>query len=83
MPSAKQMQMQMVDRLAAIRAGVDHDAVTTIQPRTARHLRGLRHQVSKQRSMLFLRVCLGGDVFPGNDEQMGRSLWVQVREAQA
>ena len=82
MPSAKQMQVQVLDRLDAIRPCVDDDAVAAIKSRTARNLGGLRHHVSKQRSMPFLRVRLRGDVFFRNDQQMGRSLRVKVREAQ-
>ena len=83
MPAAQEMQMQMVDRLAALRTSVDHHTVPMIQSRAARDLRGLRHQMAKQCGMLFLRVRLRRDMFPGNNQQMRWCLRMQIREAQA
>ena len=45
--SAQQMQMQVVDRLAAVDAGVDHDAVSAIEPCAARQLGRLGNHVSQ------------------------------------
>ena len=82
MPSAQQMQMQVVDRLAAIRAGVDDHAVASIQPCIACDCRSFREQMPQQRDMRFLRMRLRDDVFPGNNQQMCRRLRMKVREAE-
>ena len=58
MPSAQQMQMQVIDGLTAVRTGVDHHTVSTIQSCTARDFRSLRYQVAKQRGMPLLGMRL-------------------------
>ena len=68
MSAAKQMQMQMIDRLAAIATCIHDDAVSAIEPCTPRHLCGFRHQVAQQRSMNCLGVRRGCDVFLGDDQ---------------
>jgi len=83
MPSAKKMQMQVVDSLTAIRAGVDDDPVAAVEPRAACNLGRLRYQMPQQHGVLCLSMGLRCNVFPGNDQQMRRRLRIDVREAQA
>ena len=82
MPSAKKMQMQVVDRLPAIRAGVDDDPVAAVESRAARYLGRLRYQMPQQRRVLSLSMGRGRDVLFGNNQQMRWRLRIDVREAQ-
>ena len=83
MASAQNVKMQMIDGLAAIRAGVDHDPVAAIEPRFARHCGGLRHQVSQQGGVLFLGMRLRRDVLFGDHQQVRRRLRIDVRKTKA
>ncbi len=83
MPSAQQMHMQMVDRLAPIRPGIDHNTIAAIQPRGARHGRSRPHQVTQQRRMGLFGMCLRRDMLLGNNQQMRGRLRMNIRKAQA
>ena len=54
--SAEQVQMEMVDGLAAIFAGVDHDAIALRQLLVARNLPGDEEQMPQQRAVRFTRI---------------------------
>ena len=83
MPAAEQMQMQMVDRLAAIVACVHNDPVTMIQLFFACNLRRRRHHMTDQRSIFSQRLRGGDNVLPGNNQKMCRRLGIDVGEADA
>ena len=70
MPSAQQMQMQVLDRLPAIVAGVDDDAEALRQVSLSYESRSLQ-QVTEQRIGRSRDV---GKVLLGNHQQMGGRL---------
>ena len=81
--AAEQMQMQMVDGLSAVGAGVDDDAISASEACVAGYLRRLREQMPEEGGVLFFGVCLRGDVLPGNDQEMGGRLGIDIGEDDA
>ena len=83
MPSAEQMQVEVVDGLSAVRAGVENDAIAAVKLCGAGDFGGLSKQMAQQRRLRRLCLCQRGDVFLGNNQQVGRCLGVKVGEAEA
>ena len=83
MPAAEQMQMQMIYRLAAILARVDHDpiAFSSFSLRAISAAAAIRCPISAAYSPL--GFCGGGDVLLGNDEQVGWGLGIDIGKADA
>ena len=75
--------MEVVDGLAAIRAGVEDDAIAAVEPICPRDFGGLGKQVAQQRRLRRPGLRQRRDVFLGNDQQMGRRLGAKVGEAEA
>jgi hypothetical protein len=83
MPPTQQMQMQMIHRLPAIRARVDDDPVTAVQLLPTRNLYSRSHQVAHQRSISRHRLRSRSDVLLRNDQQMLRSLRIDIGKGDA
>jgi hypothetical protein len=77
------MEVEMVDGLSAFFAGVDDDAVTTVQFPSAGDVCGNGQQMAEQWSVFGCGLRLGGDVLLGNDEQVGGGLRIDVGKADA
>jgi hypothetical protein len=82
-PAAQQVQMQMMDRLSAIVARIHNDPVASIKVQGTRNICRSRHQQAQQRSILSNALCQRGNMLFGNDQQMRRSLRVDVRKYDA
>ena len=78
MTSAEQMEVEVVDGLAAVFAGIDYDAVAAVQISAAGDLRSDGQQMAEERSMFGCGLRLRGDVLFGNNEQMSWGLRVNV-----
>ena len=72
------MQVEMVDGLTAIVAGIHYDTVATIELLSTRQLRGRSHQMSQNRGVRFGRVGHGGHMLFGNDEEVPGRLRMDV-----
>lgn len=82
-PSTKQMNVDMIDGLAAILPGVDDRAVALGQPFGARNLCRSPVQMSEETVVLFLGVGDGGNVLAGHDENVHRCLRLDIRKSVA
>jgi hypothetical protein len=83
MPPAQYVDVEMIDRLAAVRAGIDHHAVAVSEALVAGNLSGRKQQVSEQPRMLFAGVRQRGNMFAGHQEKVHRRLRVDVAEGDA
>ena len=83
MSAAKQMQMQMMYRLSAIVACIHNDPVAVIQLFFARDLCCRSHQMTHQHRIFSQRLRHRADVLFRNNQQMGRSLRIDVWEPDA
>jgi hypothetical protein len=81
--SAEQVEMEVVDCLAAVVAGVDDDPIASIELMAAGEVGCDRQEVSEKRLVLCHGFGLRGDVFLGDDKQMCGCLRVDVGEADA
>jgi hypothetical protein len=77
------MQVQMMNRLPAIIPCIDHHTVSLIEPLRSRQIGRGSHQMTQQRLMLGKRLRLRRDMLFGNDQQMRRSLRIDIRETDA
>ncbi len=72
--------MQMTDRLSAIRARIDHQAVTTLV-QSLLHSDCLRYSKKPAKEVRFgTRLVERGEVALGNDEDVRRSLRADISE---
>jgi hypothetical protein len=78
MTSTKQVNMDVVDSLAAIVSGVDDGAVALCQSPAARKLRSHPVQMADQGAILFGCMRNRGDVFARTNQHVHRRLWVDV-----
>ncbi len=83
MSATKQMQMQMVHRLAAIVPGIHDDPVPILQPLFAGDLGRGRHQMTHQCSIFHQRLRSGTNMLLRNNKQVGGRLRINVGEANA
>ncbi len=83
MTPAQNVDVEMIDGLAAVRAGVDHHAVAVSETLVAGNLRRREQQVSEQPRMLFAGVRQRGNMFPGHHKKVHRRLRVDVAERDA
>ncbi len=83
MASTQQMKMEMVDRLSAIIPGIDDDAISLVEVMLPGQLSSCSHQVPEQRFMLCNGLRLRCDMFLRDNEQMRRSLRIDIRKAYA
>src|ERR1700677_2741712 len=77
------MQMKMVDRLSAVGAGIDDDAITIGQSLFVSYLRRGPVQVAEQGALVLARIDHGRDVLARDDKDVDRGLGVDVGESVA
>jgi len=77
-----QMHVQVKHRLSSARTNIKNSAVAVFDSALARDV--CRHKMTSahQFSILYLRFFQTADVFLGNDEHMGWSLWIDVVECE-
>src|SRR6266702_3370904 len=79
--STEQVKVQMKDGLPGIWAVVRYDTVASlIQTQLMGQFRGNREDAGKQGTIFGCQVCQGVDVTPGNEQDMGGCLRVDVCE---
>ena len=83
MPAAQQMQVQMIHRLPSIIARVYNDPVTAVQLLHACDLYRRGHQLAHQRTIFRLHLRGRDNVLLRNDQQMLRSLRIDIGKADA
>lgn len=76
--AAQQMQMHVENRLAGRRARVHHDAMALRQAMLFSQLCRYTVQMSQETLIPLTGLCGGGEVLPGNHQQMHRGLRVDV-----
>lgn len=79
-PAAEHVQMQMLDRLAAVRTRIHHNpkSIGEILFRRQRGCDG--QQVAEQRLVLSVELGKRADMLARNDQQMRRGLGMKVGE---
>jgi hypothetical protein len=77
------VDVEMVDGLAAVFSGVDHQAVTLDQALLAGYLGGSPQKVSEQLAIRLIGVVHRGEVFTWRDQDMDGRLGVNVGEGVA
>jgi hypothetical protein len=75
--------MEMVDGLAAVGAGIDHDAVAVSEAFVAGDLRGREQQMSEEFTMVLSGGGGGLDVLAGDDEEVYGRLGIDIGEGVA
>lgn len=70
----------MIDRLLPIRATVEDGPVSSFQTLVGGQLLRDQHQVSYKWTIFWLQVIKGRNRAARNDEQVHRSLWINVAE---
>lgn len=83
MTAAEQVQMEMVYGLAAVLADIDDHAIAGIKFFLAGDFGRSPQEMAEQSAVFGGRLGEGGDVLARNDEQMHRSLGVDVGEGEA
>lgn len=73
----------MLDGLAAVFSGIDHQAVALGQAFLASDLGGCPQQVSEQRAIHLIDVVHGGDVLSRHHQNMDGRLGVEIGEGVA
>lgn len=81
--AAEQVEVKMVDGLAAVLTGVDDDTIALVEPVHACELGCGREQMAEKRGLFRRGLGLRGDVLLGDDEQVGPSLRLDVRKPDA
>ena len=76
--SAEQVQVQVGDGLAAVRAGVDNEAVAVAQVLGGRDLSCRGDELAEHGRVLREGLFGGGEVLFWDDQEMLRGLWVDV-----
>ena len=77
------MQMQMFHRLPTVFARIHDNPVAVLETLLAGNIRSGPQQVPQQRAFLLARFVERGDVFPRNNQNMHRSLRIDVRKGVA
>ena len=81
MAPSQNMEMKMKHALAAMRTGVDDDAVPGVgNSLQFRNLVASQHQTPEQLTIRFLQFSNRGHMFSGNDERMCRRLGIDIVE---
>ena len=80
LPSSQQMQVKMIDGLSAIRAGVDYEAKTVVEMLQLRDFIGCEKSSLSKFGVGGRGVSERGEVSLGDDQDMHRRLWIDVRE---
>ena len=81
--AAEHVDVEMIDGLAAVGAGVDDDAIAVAQSFCARGVGGHGEQVAKQGRMFAGSVGKRLEVLPRHHQKMGGRLRVDVSERNA
>jgi len=81
--AAQDVDVKVVDGLAAVGAGVDDHAIAVDEPFRTSNFSGSGKQVAEERSVTGIAVGERGDVFSGNDEEMSGRLRIDVEEGDA
>lgn len=81
--STQQMQMKMMDRLPAILPGIDNHAISLAQLLRPRQIGRSHQKMSQKRFMLGKCLGLRSKVLSGNDQQVNRSLGIDIRKRNA
>ena len=68
--------------MAAVRAGVDDEAVTAVEVMSAGQMPGFGEKAAEEGGIFGEGVGVGGNVALGDKEQVGRSLWVDVCDSE-
>ena len=79
----EQVKVQVVDRLPAVFAVVDNDAIALVQAACAGDLRRRSQEVAQQKAVLIACACKRVEMLARGDENMGRRLGVDVRKGVA
>ena len=82
-PAAQKMNMQMVDRLAAIGSHIDHGTVSLIQPQLLGDFLRHQQQVSHQISVLAPNVGQRTNLLTWNDQDVNGRLRTDIVEREA
>ncbi len=82
-PSAEQVDVEMLDGLAAVFSCVDHHAIAIGEALVAGDLGGGPEQVAKQRAVAGIGVVQRGDVFARRHQHMDGRLRMKVGEGVA
>ena len=80
MPPAENMDVEMIYRLAAVDACVDHYAIAFAQPLLPRNLRSRQQQAAQQFRVISTRIGRGLNVLPRNYKEVHRRLRVDIAE---
>lgn len=83
MAAAENVNVEMVDRLATVLTGVDHQAITLGEAFCASDFSGSRKQMAEERGVRGIAVGERDEVLAGDDEKMRGSLRVDVKERDA
>jgi len=82
MPAAQQVNVEMVDSLAAVRAGVDDQAVAVGEVLGAGDFHGCGEEMAEHGGVLRRGMGVGGEVLLGDEQDMDRRLRIDVREGE-
>ena len=82
MAAAEEVEVEVVDGLAAIGAGVDDDAVAVGEILPAGDFGGGGEEVAEEGCVVGSGMGQGGDVTLGDDEDVDGGLGVDVREGE-
>lgn len=83
MAAAEQVNMNMIDSLAAVVTGIDHGAIALFESLAARDLRGSQQQMTEKLFVFLAGVCGGCDVATRNNENVYWSHRPDVNEGVA
>ena len=81
--AAQQMQMQMENGLAGPAPCIHDCSVAVLEVMLLRQLGGDAVQMADDRLVCFFGLCGGSKVFPRNQQQMHRGLWIDVLKSDA
>ena len=77
------MDVEVVDGLAAVGAGVDDEAVAVGEVLGAGDFADGVEEMAEERFVILRRMGMRGEVVLGDDEDVGGSLRVEVREGES
>ena len=80
---SEQVDVQVVDRLPAVFAVVDDDAVSLVQAARAGNLRSCSQKMTQQKPVVLLRARQRVKMLARGNQNMGRRLRVDVRKGVA
>ena len=82
MAAAEEVDVEVVDGLAAVGAGVDDEAVAVGEVLPAGDFAGCVEEVAEGGFVVLRGVGVGGQVVFGDDEDVGGGLGIDVREGE-